>query len=201
MTSQGTARVTEPWAHFLRNHLRLNTDCYEIQTHERMWSCTCVESRVSPQRLSPELYNAAMTAEPREAQPTFSFSLISQTCLKPSVPKTDLSASPWRHRRTCKNRYRARFDERKWSSLLPGVRVEMKWMIHQFGPWANQSLAFLTSQAHGTPSKNLPVKHTLMAVVWFPIKAGTERAAARRCQTMTSHRKRLTTKAARALTC
>lgn len=48
----------------------------------------------SPQRLSPELHNAAMTAEPREAQPSFSFSLISRTGVKPPAPiKTDLSAS------------------------------------------------------------------------------------------------------------
>lgn len=165
-----------------------------------MWSSICVKSRVPPQHHSPELYNAVMTAEPREAQLSCSFSLISQTGVKPSAPiKTDLSAFPWRCRRTCKNRYCAGFNEREWCSLLPGVRVELNSMIHQFGPWANQSISFLTPQTQ--PSKDLPVKHTLTVVFLFPIKAGTERAAARRYQTMTSLGKRPTTKAAKALTC
>lgn len=142
---------------FLRNHLRLNTDRYEIQTHERMWSCTCVKS---PQRLSPELYNAAMTAEPREAQPSFSFSLISQTGVKPpALIKTDLSASLWRRPRTCKNRYRAGVW---WKEMIqPSSRGE-GWIEFNDSPvWTmSQSKASLLDSTDATTKRPACETHT-----------------------------------------
>lgn len=94
-----------------------------------------MKSRIPPQRLSPERYNAAMTAEPREPQTSFSFSLISQTGVKAFCAiKTDLSAPPPPPPPPAPAKTERGTMKGKDPACFQGGRVELKSMIHQFGP-------------------------------------------------------------------